>query len=170
MKTTIAGLVRLMPLAAACGLSACVVAPPRTVYRPVAVQVEAPRSWRPAEHPYYLHAMSDLRQARDLLARPDYPRVMDDERHAVDEINKALRKMRDAAIDDGKDIYDRAEPDARWRPEDRFHQAKTLLDKARQDATHREDDPYLRSLQRDIVHHIDEARRAVDVAVSDALR
>ncbi|ERE06366.1 hypothetical protein [Pseudogulbenkiania ferrooxidans] len=126
--------------------------------------------WHPEEHPYYLHAMSDLRQARDLLARPDYPRVMDDERRAVDEINKAMRKMRDAAIDDGKDIYDRAEPDARWRPEDRFHQAKTLLDKARQDASHREDDPYLRSLQRDIVHHIDEARRAIDEAVSDALR
>ncbi|ATP28317.1 hypothetical protein CR207_07870 [Chromobacterium violaceum] len=126
--------------------------------------------WHPEAHPYYLHAMSDLRLARDLLARPDYPRVMDDERHAVDEINKALRKMRDAAIDDGKDIDDRMPPDARWRPDDRFHQARMLLDKARQDATHREDDPYLRSLQRDIVHHIDEARRAVDVAVSDALR
>ncbi|QRO34641.1 hypothetical protein [Chromobacterium violaceum] len=126
--------------------------------------------WHPEAHPYYLHAMSDLRLARDLLARPDYPRVMDDERHAVDEINEALRKMRDAAIDDGKDIDDRMPPDARWQPDDRFHQARMLLDKARQDATHREDDPYLRSLQRDIVHHIDEARRAVDVAVSDALR
>ncbi|MDE1712457.1 hypothetical protein PWG14_06995 (plasmid) [Chromobacterium amazonense] len=126
--------------------------------------------WHPEEHPYYLHAMSDLRQARDLLARPDYPQVMDDERHAVDEINKALRKMRDAAIDDGKDIYDRMPPDARWRPEDRFHQAKELLAKARQDATHREDDPYLRSLQRDIVHHIDQAQRAIDQAVNDALR
>ncbi|WP_434628735.1 hypothetical protein [Chromobacterium sp. CV08] len=126
--------------------------------------------WHPEQHPYYLHAMTDLRAARDLLARPDYPQVMDDERLAVDEINKALRKMRDAAIDDGKDVYERTRPDARWRPEDRFHQARELLDKARQDATHREDDPYLRSLQRDIVHHIDEARRAIDMAVSDALR
>ncbi|UTH72853.1 hypothetical protein [Chromobacterium sp. IIBBL 290-4] len=126
--------------------------------------------WHPEDHPYYLHAMTDLRAARDLLARPDYPRVMDDERHAVDEINKALRKMRDAAIDDGKDVYERTPPDASWRPENRFQQAKDLLNKARQDATHREDDPYLRSLQRDIVHHIDEAHRAIDQAVNDALR
>ncbi|QEL54711.1 hypothetical protein [Chromobacterium paludis] len=126
--------------------------------------------WHPEQHPYYLHAMSDLRRARDLLARPDYPRVADDERHAVDQIDKALHKMRDAAIDDGKDIDARMPPDANWRPEDRFHQARALLDKARQDASHREDDPYLRSLQRDIVHHINEAERNLDHAVSDALR
>lgn len=126
--------------------------------------------WQPEQHPYYLHAMSDLRMARDLLARPDSPQVSNDERHAVDEINQALRRMRDAAINDGKDPFERMPPDASWRPEDRFHQSLLLLDKARQDAGHREDDPYLRSLQRDIVHHIDAAKRAVNIAISDALR
>ncbi|AVG16672.1 hypothetical protein CFN79_12915 [Chromobacterium vaccinii] len=170
VKTTIAGLVRLMPLAAACGLSACVVAPPRTVYRPVTVQVEAPRSWRPAEHPYYLHAMSDLRQARAYLARPDYPQIADDERRAVAEIDAALGEMRRAAIEDGKDPWHYEQPDGHMSPTDRFHRALALLDAARRDAGHQEDDPWVRDLQHRILHHVDAAHHAVQQAINDALR
>ncbi|MBP4050239.1 hypothetical protein [Chromobacterium violaceum] len=173
MKTMIVGVMRLTPLFAACGLSACVVAPPRApaAYRPVmTVQVEAPRSWRPAEHPYYLHAMSDLRQARAYLARPDYPQIADDERRAVAEIDAALGEMQRAAIEDGKDPWRYEQPDARMSPTDRFHRAMELLDAARRDAGHQEDDPWVRDLQRRILRHIDAAHRAVQQAVNDALR
>lgn len=126
--------------------------------------------WHPDQHPYYMHAMTDLRIARDLLARPDQPRVEQGEVRAVEAINRALHEMKDAAISDGKDPFDRMPPDAQYRPEDRFHQALRLLDKARKDASHEEDDPWLRSLQARIVHHIGDAEHAVNDAINQALR
>lgn len=126
--------------------------------------------WHPDEHPYYMHAMTDLRLARDLLAHPDLPRVEQGERRAVDAINQALHAMHDAAIDDGKDPFQRLPPDAQYRPDDRFHQALRLLDKARQDASHEEDDPYLRGLQHYIIGQIGTAQHAVDDAINQALR
>jgi|GEM_PF-6363959 len=126
--------------------------------------------WHPEQHPYYSHAMTDLRMARDLLARPDYPRIERSERRAVDAINEALREMHDAAIDDGKDPFARTPPDASFRPEDRFHQALAFLDKARQDVSHEEDDRYLRDLQHRILGHIDMAQHAVNDAVHEALQ
>ncbi|WP_434628737.1 hypothetical protein [Chromobacterium sp. CV08] len=160
----------MLPLAAA-GLGGCVVAPPRAqpVYA-TTVRLEMPREWRPAEHPYYLHAMSDLRQARAYLARPDYPQIADDERRAVAEIDAALGEMQRAAIEDGKQPWRYEQPDARLSPTDRFHRALELLDAARRDAGHQEDDPWVRDLQHRILHHVDAAHRAVQQAISDALR
>ncbi|POA98927.1 hypothetical protein C2134_08695 [Chromobacterium sinusclupearum] len=157
---------------AAASLSACVVTPPRAqmVYQPASVRLDLPREWRPAEHPYYLHAMSDLRQARAYLARPDYPQIADDERRAVGEIDAALNEMQRAAIEDGKDPWRYEQPDARMSPTDRFHKALELLDAARRDASHQEDDPWVRDLQHRILHHIDGAHRAVQQAINDALR
>lgn len=163
----------LLALATA-SLSACVVTPTRTqvVYKPVPVTapvVVAPH-WNPAEHPYYAHAMSDLRQARALLARPDVQPVQDDERWAVGAIDAALKEMAQASIQDGKNPWQIPAPDARLNPTDRFHQALQLLEQARRDASHREDDPWVRDLQGRILHHIDDAHRATQQAIADALR
>ena len=149
-------------------LSACVVTPTRTqvVYKPVAL---APH-WNPAEHPYYSHAMSDLRQARALLARPDVQPVQDDERWAVGAIDAALKEMTQASIQDGKNPWQIPGPDARLSPTDRFHQALQLLEQARRDASPREDDPWVRELQGRILRHIDDAHRATQQAIADALR
>lgn len=125
--------------------------------------------WQPEQHPYYSHAMTDLRIARDLLDRPDQPRVEQGERRAMEAINQALHAMHDAAIDDGKDPFQRMPPDAQYRPDDRFHQALRLLDKAGQDASHEEDDPYLRGLQHYILSQIGVARHAVNDAIGAAL-
>jgi hypothetical protein len=126
--------------------------------------------WHPEQHPYYSHAMTDLRIARDLLSRPDQPRVEQGERRAVEAINQALHAMHDAAIDDGKDPFQRMPPDAGFQQDDRFHQALRLLDKARQDASHEEDDPYLRGLQHYIIGQIGMAQHAVNDAIGEALR
>jgi hypothetical protein len=61
-------------------------------------------------------------------------------------------------------------PDARLNPTDRFHQALQLLEQAKRDASHREDDPWVRDLQGRILHHIDDAHRATQQAIADALR
>lgn len=129
-----------------------------------------PPNWHPEQHPYYLHAMSDLRMARAYLNRPDYDPVAHDERMAVNEIDAALGLMRQAAFDDGKNANSQFPIDANLRPTDRFHEALNLLGKARQDAGHEEDDPYLRDLQHRILQHIGNAQRATNMAISDALR
>ncbi|WP_293761396.1 hypothetical protein [uncultured Aquitalea sp.] len=149
-------------------LSACVVQPTRTqvVYK----QVPQAPHWNPAEHPYYLHAMTDLRQARWLLARPDVQPVQDDERWAVGAIDAALNEMKQAAIEDGKNPWDYKPADANVSNTDRFHKALQLLEQARRDASHPEDDPWAKGLQGRILHHIDDAHRAVQQAIADALR
>ena len=163
----------LLALATA-SLSACVVTPTRTqvVYKPVPVTtaVAVAPHWNPAEHPYYGHAMSDLRQARALLARPDVQPVQDDERWAIGAIDAALKEMTQASIQDGKNPWQIPAPDARLNPTDRFHQALQLLEQAKRDASHREDDPWVRDWQGRILHHIDDAHRATQQAVADALR
>ncbi|MBA4708906.1 hypothetical protein [Aquitalea aquatica] len=160
----------LVLAAAVSGLSACVVVPPRTqvVYKPA--PVAAAPHWNPAEHPYYGHAMSDLRQARALLARPDVQPVQDDERWAVGAIDAALKEMTQASIQDGKNPWQPQPGDVHLNAPDRFHMALQLLEQAKRDASHREDDPWVRDLQGRILHHIDDAHRATQQAIADALR
>lgn len=151
----------LLPIAAALVLGACA----------------APRPHRPppppppvAEHPAYLHAASDLRYARALLERPDSPAVVADEEYAVGQIDGALREIRRAAYDDGKDLRDHPPVDARVPYTDRFHQALELLRTARADVAREEDNPYTQGLRDRVIQHIDQAAGAVHHAIGDALR
>jgi len=149
-------------------LTGCVVEPVKhvVVYKPA----PQPMRWAPAEHPYYLHAMGDLRMARFFLARPDSQQVQDDERRAIGAIDAALNEMKQASIEDGKNPSQPTSADTRLSSTDRFHKALELLDQAHHDVTHQEDDPWVRDLQGRILHHIDEAHRAVQQAIGDALR
>ena len=162
---------RLLPaaIALAClGLSACVVTPPRTqiVYRN---PPPAPHAWRPAEHPYYLHAMSDLRMARAYLARPDYEPVASDERRAVAEIDAALDETPRGDRRRQEPVAGRAagRQSARQRPLPQSDVAAGFGAPRRQPRRGRS---WVRDLQHRIVHHIDEAKRATQQAVADALR
>ena len=70
-----------------------------------------------AKHPVYLHALQDLRLARALLARPSkHGEVKWDEKKAIREVDAAMKEIRDAAIDDGKDIGDHepVDVDTEW--------------------------------------------------------
>jgi hypothetical protein len=61
----------------------------------------------PGKHPFYLHALSDLRAARWLIEhRPGDAVVSGQEDVAVAEIDKAIGEIKRAAIDDG--LRDRA--------------------------------------------------------------
>jgi len=61
----------------------------------------------PGQHPYYLHARSDLRAVRWMLRhRPGDTTVSANEELAIAEINKAIGAIKPAAIDDGKNIED----------------------------------------------------------------
>jgi len=114
--------------------------------------VLAAPSWAdtPGKHPAYLHALSDLRDARAHL-----------ERLASDPVNQE----EDHAIMDGKNISDHMPVDAHLPLRGRFHKALDLLNKAQADVSGEEDQPDTQGLQMRVIHHIGEARRSVKHAI-----
>jgi len=59
----------------------------------------------PGRHPAYLHALTDLRHARAHLESPAASYHMDkEERHAIEEIDRAIDEIKRAAIWDGKNL------------------------------------------------------------------
>jgi hypothetical protein len=122
----------------------------------------------PGKHPFYLHALSDLRAARWMLEhRPGDAAVSGQEDVAITEIDKAIGEIKKASIDDGKDIHDHpAVQDINERP-GRLHKAVELLKKVHSDVAREEDDPMTRGLRDRAIMHIDEALHATQHAIGD---
>jgi len=136
----------------------------------VALFVGAP-AWadNPGKHPFYLHALTDLRDARAHLEHLSSDPVDHAEEKAIRSIDEAIGELKRAAIDDGKDIHDHKLVDAHLKRTDRFHKALELLDRAQQDSSHEEDQADTRGLQMRIVHHIEMARREVHHVIETVL-
>jgi tetratricopeptide (TPR) repeat protein len=117
----------------------------------------------PGAHPAYLHALSDLRDARAHLERfTGSDHLNDEEQHAIDEIDKAIGEIKRASIDDGKNLEDHPPVDTHLGHRGRYHRALELLDKAHNDIAREEDDHWARGLRNRALGHIDEAHRVVD--------
>src|SRR5262249_17862267 len=121
----------------------------------------------PADHPAYLHALSDLRVARAMLERPAKPDVKWDEQNAIREIDAAITEIKGAAIDDGKPLSDHPAIDANLHHRDRLKQAMELLRKSAKDVEEREDNNFAKGLRGRAVGHIHNAEHAVHEAVED---
>ena len=122
----------------------------------------------PGKHPYYLHALSDLRTARWMLEhRPGDAAVSAQEDVAIAEIDKTIGEIKKAAIDDGKDIHDHPQVDAPADHPGRLHKSLELLRKVHSDIDREEDDPMTRGLKDRAVHHLDEAIHANEHAIKD---
>jgi hypothetical protein len=122
----------------------------------------------PGKHPYYLHALSDLRTARWMLEhRPGDAAVSAQEDVAITEIDKTIGEIKKAAIDDGKDIHDHPQVDAPADHPGRLHKSLELLRKVHSDIDREEDDPMTRGLKDRAVHHLDEAIHANEHAIKD---
>jgi hypothetical protein len=122
------------------------------------------------KHPYYLHALSDLRDARGFLDKLGSDDTVDnDSMQAIRQIDAAIEEIKRASIDDGKDLHDHPPIDAHLKRTDRFHKAIELLDKAHNDVNQEEDDPAARGLKARSLKHIDDAHHDVDHAISAAL-
>jgi hypothetical protein len=122
----------------------------------------------PGAHPGYLHALSDLRYARALLEH-DAPGAVEHDQHwALHEIDEAIRVIKDAAIEDGKDlnVHPPVQPDG--PASGRFHRALEAIGNAHRDVADRERNDSARGLRDEAIHHIDEAHRAVEHAIQIA--
>jgi hypothetical protein len=118
------------------------------------------------KHPAYLHALSDLRDARAHLQRPDGGALRAEESAAIHDIDEAIAEVKRAAIDDGKNIEDHSPLDVHMPWAGRLHKTHELLSKARHDAAKEEDNPETRGLQARVLEHIDHAIHHVDAALA----
>jgi hypothetical protein len=117
-------------------------------------------------HPYYLHALSDLRAARWMIQhRPGNWDQTVDEIEAVRRIDAAIGEIKKASIEDGKNIEDHPRVDEASDHMGRLHKALDFLRKARQDIGHDEDNVFAQGLQARAYGHIDGAIGAVKKAV-----
>lgn len=121
-------------------------------------------------HPYYLHALSDLRSAYALIQnRPGDKEVTDREDLARNEIAAAIRDIRQGAIDDGRDLHDHPPIDAAADHSGALHEAVALLQNARADVNKEEDDRAAQGLQLRSEVHIDRALKATEQAISEVV-
>jgi hypothetical protein len=122
----------------------------------------------PGKHPYYLHALTDLRAARwNLEHRSADAAVSAQEDIAIVETDRAIHEARTAAMEDGKNVEDHPQEDATLDHPGRLHHALELLRKAREDVAREEDNPETRQLRNRIVEHVDLALEATKRAIQD---
>ena len=122
----------------------------------------------PGKHPAYLHALTDLRTARWMLEhRPGDAAVSGNEDAAITEIDAAIREIKHAAIDDGKNVNDHPNVDVAADRPGRLHKALELLHKVHGDVAREEDDPMVKGLRNRAVGHIDAAIEATRHAIGD---
>lgn len=128
----------------------------------------APVAAAPAKHPAYLHALSDLRHARAFLARPANVAVKWDENRAIREIDAAIKEIKEASVDDGKDLDDHPPVDANLVWGGRLHKSLELVEAAKRDVNEEEDNGFARGLKARAIGHIDVAARDIHEGIEDA--
>lgn len=120
------------------------------------------------KHPYYLHALSDLRTARWLEQHePGDRAVSQKEAVAIRQIDAAINTIKKAAIDDGKNLNDHPNVDA---PDDhlgRLQKALQILKHAHADVAREEEDPAAVGLRNRAMRDINAAIRETKAAIFD---
>ena len=113
---------------------------------------------QPGAHPAYLHALADLRNARaNLERRGGDPMTRWDEGQAIGNVNAAIVDIKQASIDDGKDLDDHPPVDAREPRFGRLHKALAALYAAHADVAREEDNGFARDLKHRALRDIDAA-------------
>jgi hypothetical protein len=122
----------------------------------------------PPHHPAYLHALSDLRAARWLIEHRtgDWAQTVD-EVETVRQIDAAINDIKQAAIDDGKNLNDHPAVDERPDHRGRIHAAIDYMKKARGDIEHEEDNGWANSPRFHALGHIDSAIHAARRVFND---
>ena len=116
--------------------------------------------------PNYLHALSELRAAREHLEHFGSEPVDARAERAIFEIDRAINAIKREAVMSGNDIEGHSPVDTHVVRNGRFQKAMDLLDKARRDVAGEEDQPDAQELQQRVMRHIDEARHQVARAIA----
>lgn len=111
----------------------------------------------PGRHPAYLRALSDLRYARALLNRPEESRVARDQHASIENIDRAIREIKNAAWDDRKNLQDHLPVDVHWLRPKRIERAIEVLNKALHDIEREEDNPAARAWRDSAIHYLRDA-------------
>jgi hypothetical protein len=114
-----------------------------------------------AQEPHYLHALSNLRTARDYIQSDHRHEFGGERHHAVDEINKAIDEIKHAAWDDGKQTKYAPPPHPDTDPWHPMREAVRWLDAAHGDVAQGVDRPENHGLRDRALIHIDEARQTL---------
>jgi hypothetical protein len=107
--------------------------------------------------PAYLHAISDLRLSRAYIQADMSAGHQREKAHAIDEITKAIQEIKNAAIDDGKDINYGPPTDAHGMAAGPIHEALRLARKGHDDCYAGIDLPNAVGMKMRALKHIDEA-------------
>jgi hypothetical protein len=122
----------------------------------------------PGKHPAYLHALTDLRDARwNLEHRGGDKAVSAMEDKAILEVDRAIAEARKAAREDEKNATDRPHEDANLDHAGRLHHALDLLRAAHTDINQEEDNPEARAMRHSVEVHIVEAINSTERAIKD---
>ena len=122
-----------------------------------------------AQRPHYLHALSNLREARELLQtdrRPGFGGARD---RALEEIERAIHEVSEAVREEGRNPHF-TPPPAGGDPNRPLRSALILLDEARGDIAAGTDETGHFGLQVRALHHVDEAREALRHALHEMER
>jgi hypothetical protein len=122
----------------------------------------------PSKHPAYLRALTDLRVARGYLARPAGAVVKWDENKAIRELDAAIKEIKEASIDDGKNLDEHPPVDTGLMWGGRLQKALELTEVARRDVNEEEDNAFARGLKNRALGHIDAAARHIHDGIEDA--
>jgi hypothetical protein len=129
----------------------------------------AVRADMPGPHPRYLHALSDLRAARAHIERRGGN--MDtkwDEHVAIAEIDAAIHDIKEAAIDDGKNLNDHPPVDSKLDWHGRLHRGLELLRSAHADVKEEESNDFAHGLRGRVLKHIDQAINFVEQGIANS--
>lgn len=119
----------------------------------------------PKDHPAYLRAITDLRQARAHLQRPDGGELREQEKKAIHEIDETIKEIKKASIEDGKDLNDHPPVDTKMEWGGRLRRALELVNKAHADIAEEEDNQFAQGLQQRALAHIDKAHYHIAEAI-----
>jgi hypothetical protein len=151
------------PPAVAVAVAAPAPAPPSPPAPPLSPQAQA--------HPAYLHALSDLRNARwNLERRGGDPQMKWDEHHALEAVDRAINDIKKAAIDDGKNLQDHPAVDTQEPRAGRLHKALAALQAARNDVSQEEDNAFATGLRARGIKNIDSAIHFAEQGIAEADR
>ena len=113
----------------------------------------------PGRHPPYLHALTDLHDARYYLSHRSGPPLAPPERRAIAEINRTMRLIQRAAYGDGKNLAFHPAEDLPPPQVPRLARVSQLLRRARADIGAPEDNPNVWRFRYNAAIHLDRAIR-----------